>query len=285
MNDLTSELHPNTCRTLHGDLRLNLTAPRRALEPAQLANRVPKLAFALQTCRVKKYEIGLPTLSAPSAVQVFAAHLGVQRNHVTLETLPQLTPAQRSELQSRCTQWCAELGTDLIFTPHSPNPLNSGTTPESTLLSPAHAALGQLNLEKTLPHPAQFIGRDIATALPKTPDASALRQLFNASQMALHQSPLHGSQTNSLWFSQAWATDALGCAYLQGGLAAWWDALPDWDAAQAQALQVQIALKQPFTLNIQGVDYALRLECLPAQRWQFWQKSPTLHEMLSALAS
>lgn len=262
-------------------VQLHLTAPRRAVEPALLAQRLPRIAAALRLCRVKHCTVVTPAATAPSAVQVFAAQLSVQRNHVTLEALPALDAGTRAQLQQWCSLWCADCDADLVFTPHS---------------GAQSAALGEVNLTLALASTAQFIGRDIATALPKTPQAKALRQLFNASQMALHAQPLPHSRVNSLWFSQgaaqaplaasAYASpqEGLAWAYLQGGLSAWWDALPAWDVAQATLLLERVANRKTFMLHLTGADYVLSLECEPQRRWAFWRKAGDLTHVIQRLS-
>ncbi len=251
-------------------LHFSLTAPRRAVEPALLAQRLPKLDAVLQKCTMSSFELTKPPAQAETTVAVFAAQLGVQRNHITLEALPVLNAAQKLALQDLCTAGCAELGAGLVFTPLPPS--------ES-------APLGHLNAAFCLPPAAQFIGRDIATALPKTDDAKALRQLFNASQMSLHQTPLLGTPVNSVWFANEQPLDALGAAYVQGGLAAWWDALSACDAAWAPLLQTHLATKKPFSVRFSGADYVLTVACAARANWAFWQKPTPLAELLKSLAN
>jgi hypothetical protein len=239
---------------------VNLAAPSHAVEPALLAQRLPCLATALNTfasAPVKRTQ----TPATSGTVNVYGATLGVQRDHVTLETLPLITAPNRQAL----TELGARLAADFTGEGWVFNALEHGQT------------LGTLNLNLALPAAANFIGRDISHALPRTADARALRQFVNAAQMALHQSPIQDCAVNSLWCSQAIPNDPLLHTWLQGGLTAWWDALPAWDTALALD-----SFSQATQLNLIYSDVTLSVALKRRSRWALWTKPLALSDMLNS---
>jgi hypothetical protein len=217
---------------------------------------------------------GVSTISQPHAglVHVYAAQLGVQRDHITLECLPAISTDAFVQLQAATTMLAQEFAADgLTFSASiSRDKLKGGN-------SHNHSALGTLNLSAELPLVANFIGRDIAKALPRDAAARVLRQFVNGAQMVLHQTPVQGCVVNSVWCSHALPTDALSSVWLQEGLTQWWDALPDWDSA----------------LDLTSLNSATRLELIYSDKtvvvslkrrsaWALWLKPLVLESVLSA---
>jgi hypothetical protein len=239
-------------------LTLHLGAPSHAVEPALLAQRLPKLAEALNGF-IHCTASAATTPSAVDKVYVYAAHLGVQRDHVTLEGLPLLSAANREMLVAITASLAADFAAEsLIYTDTSDS-----------------SALGELNLTAALPPAANFIGRDIAKALPRSDEARVLRQFVNGAQMLLHQSPLADGAVNSLWCCNALPTDALARTWLQSGLSAWWDALPAWDAA----LDLN-ALSTATRLNVVFSDVTRSLPLKRRATWALWAKPLDLSTVL-----
>lgn len=242
-------------------LTLHLSAPSHAVEPALLAQRLPTLAAALHGFTRAPATVA-PTALLAGAVQVHAAQLGVQRDHVTLEAFPPLSALNHEMLAAIAASLAGEFAAEsLIYTAASYS-LNSGF-------------LGTLNLHAALPPAANFIGRDIAKALPRSEDARVLRQFVNAAQMTLHQSPIVNCAVNSLWCCNALPTDDLSRTWLQGGLTAWWDALPAWDAA----LDIS-ALNATSQLNLVYSDVTLSLTLKRRAAWALWAKPLDLATVL-----
>ena len=270
---------------------LNLGVPSHAVEPALLAQRLPALAAALRGF-VSATPIQTQVLSTASAVQVHAAQLGVQRDHVTLEALPLVCASHHKTLVAIAASLAAEFATPgLKFTA-----VNSGASQ-----SLDSGFLGTLKLHLALPPTANFIGRDISKALPRTHDARVLRQFVNAAQMTLHQSPLSNCAANSLWCCNALPTDDLARTWLQGGLAAWWDALPNYDRSWGTALQTQASIDVSTAASIDASinaptpslstanqlaiaysDVTLSIALKRRAAWALWAKPLELATMLGA---
>jgi hypothetical protein len=246
---------------------LHLGAPSHAVEPALLAQRVPRLAAALRLFAMAPVNTS-PAPSAVGRVQVFAAQLGVQRDHVTLELLPAITHAQRQRLAAIAASLASEFACELqVLTGAS----DGDPAPASA------RALASLSLQLALRPAANYIGRDIAHALPRSEDARALRQFVNAAQMALHQSPVAGCAVNSLWCCNDLPTDALSHTWLQGGLSAWWDVLPAWDAAlELNALHAASELDWVFS------DVTLSVALKRRTPWALWLKPLELATLLQS---
>jgi hypothetical protein len=243
-------------------LSLALGAPSHAVEPALLAQRLPRLAAALHGFTAAKVS-AQPVQSNTLAVKVYAAQLGVQRDHITLECLPALDYATFTQLQAITERLAGEFAADgLVLT----------ATP---YVEQAGLALGAFNRSAALPPTASFIGRDIAHALPRSDGARVLRQFVNAAQMALHLSPIAGSAVNSLWCANGLPTDGLSHSWLQHGLTAWWDALPAWDAA----LEVS-PLNTATQLNLAYSDVTLTVPLRRRAAWQWWRKPLDLATVL-----
>jgi hypothetical protein len=245
---------------------LHLGAPSHAVEPALLAQRLPTLAAALRGF-VSAPATTAPTAPLASAVQVHAAQLGVQRDHVTLEALPKLDAFNHQTLAAITASLAGEFAAESLIYTAASHSANNGF-------------LGILNLHAALPPAANFIGRDIAKALPRTNDARVLRQFVNAAQMTLHQSPALSTRSNggvnSLWCCNALPTDDLSRTWLQGGLTAWWDALPTWDAA----LDIN-ALNAASQLNWVYSDVTLSLALKRRATWALWAKPLALAATLT----
>jgi hypothetical protein len=244
-------------------LTLHLGAPSHAVEPALLAQRLPTLAAALRDCAAPP-AAAVPTPTMPAKVLVHGALLGVQRDHVTLEALPAIASADRAALIALATTLASEFAAEgLQFVAAS----ESENTPH----------LGRLNRVLALPSAANFIGRDIAKALPRSDEVRVLRQFVNAAQMTLHQSPLAGGAVNSLWCSAALPSDTLSRTWLQQGLTAWWDALPAWDAAlPASAMVSATRLELVFS------DVTLSVPLKRRAAWALWLKPVDLAAVLQA---
>jgi hypothetical protein len=211
-----------------------------------------------------------PTPIAVGEVQVLAAALGVQRDHVTLEALPSISATHHEKLVTLAASLAADFAAEsLVFTGAS----HASNSP----------LLGTLNLQMALPPAANFIGRDIAKALPRSSDARVLRQFVNAAQMTLHQSPALSTvaegAVNSLWCSQALPADALSRTWLQGGLIAWWDALPAWDAALD--LSVLKGSSTLCKLHIIFSDVTLQVMLKRRPSWAFWRQPMALMDVLN----
>jgi hypothetical protein len=242
-------------------LTLTLGAPSHAVEPVLLAQRLPMLAAALRGF-ASVSATAAPTLGVASTVQVYAAHLGVQRDHVTLESLPQLDALNHETLTVVVARLAAEFAAESLVLTAASHSLSSGL-------------LGTLNLQLALPPAANFIGRDITKALPRSIEARVLRQFVNAAQMTLHQSSIAHCAVNSLWCCNALPNDSLSHTWLQGGLTAWWDALPAWDAAlDTRAFQ---AANQ---LNLVYSDVTLSLALKRRAAWALWAKPLDLAALL-----
>ena len=242
-------------------LTLHLSAPSHAVEPALLAQRLPTLAAALHGFS-RATATAAPTALLAGAVQVHAAQLAVQRDHVTLEALPQIDASNHETLVAIAASLAGEFAAERLIYTAASHFANNGF-------------LGTLNLHAALSPAANFIGRDIAKALPRSEDARVLRQFVNAAQMTLHQSPVSGCNVNSLWCCNALPTDDLSRTWLQGGLTAWWDALPAWDAA----LDVS-ALKAASQLNLVHSDVTLSVALTPRAAWALWAKPLDLAALL-----
>jgi hypothetical protein len=259
-------------------MTLTLGAPSHAVEPALLAQRLPNLSAALRGF-VSAAAISTPAPSAPSAVQVYAAQLGVQRDHVTLEALPPMPALNHETLVAVAASLVAEFAAEgLVFTAASG--LNASNSSN---------ALGSLNLQMALPPAANFIGRDIAKALPRADEARVLRQFVNGAQMALHQSPIPRSNVNSLWCSNPLPADALSQAWLQSGLTAWWDALPEWDSSWDKSCDRSwdksyeaSALNAATQLNLVFSDVTISVPLKRRATWALWSKPLDLAALLQS---
>jgi hypothetical protein len=242
-------------------LTLTLGAPSHAVEPALLAQRLPTLARAL------RFFAAAPGRRAPAPspvgkVHVHAALLGVQRDHITLEALPLIVAAQRQSLAALAASLAGDFSAEgLVWT-------------GASVIEPS-SLLGVLNLELALPPAANFIGRDIAKALPRGDDARVLRQFVNAAQMTLHQSPMAGAAVNSLWCSNVLPSDVLSQTWLQNGLSAWWDALPAWDAA-LDLSDLPFASQLDWVFSDQTVSVPLKRRAA----WAPWIKPLDLSALL-----
>lgn len=262
-------------------ISLTLGAPSHAVEPALLAQRLATLSAALQGF-VSAAAITTPAPCAPSSVQVYAAQLGVQRDHVTLEALPPMSALNYETLVAVAASLAAEFAAEgLVFTAASDLTISSPSNTSNTSIT-----LGSLNLQMALPPAAQFIGRDIAKALPRGDDARVLRQFVNGAQMALHQSPVlasaGASPVNSLWCSNALPVDALSQAWLQSGLTAWWDALPEWDQSLNSIALNAIALNSATQLELVYSDVTLSVPLKRRATWAVWSKPLNLAALLQA---
>ncbi len=253
-------------------ISLTLGAPSHAVEPALLAQRLPTLSAALQDF-VSAAAITTPATQLASAVQVYAAQLGVQRDHVTLEALPPMSALNHEALVAVAASLAAEFAAEGVVFTVSDHCSTNGF-------------LGTLNLHMALPPAAQFIGRDIAKALPRADEARVLRQFVNGAQMALHRSPVLASDgaspVNSLWCSNALPADALSQAWLQSGLTAWWDALPEWDQSLNSIALNAIALNAATQLELVYSDVTLSVPLKRRAAWAVWSKPLNLPALLQA---
>ena len=247
-------------------LTFHLSAPSHAVEPALLAQRLPTLAAALHGFS-RAPATATPTALLAGAVQVYAAQLGVQRDHVTLEALPALSVLNHETLAAIAASLAGEFAAERLIYTAASHFANDGF-------------LGTLNLHATLPPAANFIGRDIAKALPRSDDARVLRQFVNSAQMTLHQSPVSGCNVNSLWCCNAPPNDDLSRTWLQGGLTAWWDALPEWDKTWGDAALDISALKAASQLNLVYSDVTLSVALTPRAAWALWAKPLDLAALL-----
>jgi hypothetical protein len=248
---------------------LHLGAPSHAVEPALLAQRLPTLAAMLQAFCAVDAVLNAPKAQA-STVYVYAAQLGVQRDHITLECLPSLEAATFDDVQTCAALLVDEFIADgLAFTASSKGDRESNNV----------RALGTLNIQTVLPPAVNFIGRDIAKALPRDDAARVLRQFVNGAQMALHQSPVQGCAVNSLWCGIALPDDALSQTWLQGGLTAWWDALPAWDSGLDLA-----ALGLANCLELVYSDTTIVVLLKRRSAWIPWTKPLQLAKVLQQAA-
>ncbi len=247
-------------------LTLHLSAPSHAVEPALLAQRLPTLAAALHGF-TRIPATATPTALLAGAVQVHAAQLGVQRDHVTLEALPQIDASNHETLAAIAASLAGEFASERLIYTAASHSANDGF-------------LGTLNLHAALPPAANFIGRDIAKALPRSEDARVLRQFVNAAQMTLHQSRMATGGINSLWCCNALPTDDLSRTWLQGGLTAWWDALPEWDKTWGDAVLDINALKTASQLNVVYSDVTLNIPLKRRAAWALWAKPLDLSALL-----
>jgi hypothetical protein len=256
-------------------LDIALFAPSHAVEPALLAQQLPCLAAVLRNFCTLPAQIETVSLShnsphTPQIIQVYAAQLGIQRAYITLEALPQLPAQEYGILQAHTVLIAKEFAAEgLQFTP---NPSINHHNPW---------ALGTLNLKlaKPLPLAANFMGRDIAHALPRDLNdtvAKTLRQFVNVAQMSLHQSPV--MSINSLWCCAELPSAPLAQAWLQGGLAIWWDTLPAWD------MQFNTMCLSGITqLRLVFSDVVLTVPLKPRHAWALWQKPLLLSDVLNHL--
>ncbi len=247
-------------------ITLHLGAPSHAVEPALLAQRMPSLAAALHRFTQAPATLAQATQTT-GAVRVYAAQLGVQRDHVTLESLPMLDVSSHETLTAIAASLAGDFAAESLIYTAASHFANEGF-------------LGMLNLHAALPPAANFIGRDIAKALPRSEDARALRQFVNAAQMTLHQSPVSGCNVNSLWCCNALPTDDLSRTWLHGGLTAWWDALPAWDKTWGDAALDLSALKTASQLNVVYSDVTLSIALKRRAAWAVWAKPLDLSALL-----
>jgi hypothetical protein len=259
-------------------LILHLGAPSHAVEPALLAQRLPMLSAALESfCAADA--VSFTNMVRADMVHVYAAQLGVQRDHITLEHLPAVGAESFAQLQTRTALLASEFAADgLVFTASSAGIYNSNNNSSNN--SNTVSALGTLNISTALPPAANFIGRDIAKALPRDAASRVLRQFVNGAQMALHQSPVQDCAVNSLWCSHAVPTDALSSTWLQGGLTQWWDALPAWDSTLNLMDLTALGLASRLELVYSDVTIAVPLKRRSA--WTPWLKPLTLASVLNA---
>jgi hypothetical protein len=251
-------------------LTLHLGAPSHAVEPALLAQHLPTLTAALGLfCAADA--VSFTNRVQTDLVHVYAAQLGVQRDHITLEHLPAVGAESFAQLQTRAALLASEFAADgLVFTASSAGIYNSNSG----------SALGTLNISAALPPAANFIGRDIAKALPRDAASRVLRQFVNGAQMALHQSPVQDCAVNSLWCSHVVPTDVLSSTWLQGGLTQWWDALPAWDSTLNLMDLTALGLASRLELVYSDVTIAVPLKRRSA--WRLWLKPLTLASVLNA---
>jgi hypothetical protein len=256
-------------------LTLHLGAPSHAVEPALLAQRLPTLTAALGLfCAADA--VSFTNRVQTDIVHVYAAQLGVQRDHITLEHLPAVGAEAFAQLQTRAALLASEFAADgLVFTAGSAGIYNSKNNSNNS-----GSALGTLNISAALPPAANFIGRDIAKALPRDAASRVLRQFVNGAQMALHQTPVQGCEVNNLWCSHALPTDALSSTWLQGGLTQWWDALPAWDSTLDLTHLTALGLDSRLKLVYSDVTIAVTLKRRSA--WMPWLKPLTLASVLNA---
>ncbi len=264
------------------NITLHLGAPSHAVAPDLLVQQLPTLAAILRDYCEASIEIEryVPTRSE---IFLYAAQLGVQRDHITLERLPALTANTFSLLQLRVAKCAQEFSDDgLLFTSNA----------DGADINGLHC-LGTLNLSAVLSPAANFIGRDISQALPRDSAAKVLRQFVNTTQMSLHQSPLDESSTNaigvanSLWCSHRLPDDMLSGYWLQGGLSGWWDKLQVWDCTIENRLREALNGTSPLVstskakfLDIAFSDVTLSVPLKRRSAWTPWIKPLQLAKVL-----
>jgi hypothetical protein len=259
---------------------LHLGAPSHAVEPALLAQRLPTLTAALGLfCAADA--VSFTNRVQTDVVHVYAALLGVQRDHITLEHLPEVGAESFAQLQTRAALLASDFAADgLVFTAGSADIYNSKNNNNN---NNSGSALGTLNISAALPPAANFIGRDIAKALPRDAASRVLRQFVNGAQMALHQTPVHGCEVNSLWCSHALPTDVLSSTWLQGGLTQWWDALPVWDSTlDLTGLTNLTALGLASRLELVYSDVTIAVPLKRRSAWMPWLEPLALASVLNA---